>query len=118
VAGLIISNTTITRPVDLRSANKAQAGGLSGRPLFEMSTKMLAQAYKLSAGRLMLIGVGGVFSAEDALAKILAGASLVQLYTGFAYAGPALVPHLKTGLAKLLRARGFKNVTEAIGAGC
>ncbi|OYV24598.1 MAG: dihydroorotate dehydrogenase (quinone) [Rhodospirillales bacterium 20-58-10] len=117
VAGLIISNTTITRPGHLQSAYKAEAGGLSGRPLFEISTKMLAQAYKLSAGRLMLIGVGGVSSPEDALAKILAGASLVQVYTAFAYEGPALVSRLKTGLAALLKARGFATLMDAIGAG-
>ncbi len=117
VAGLIISNTTISRPESLQSAHKAEAGGLSGQPLFELSTKMLRQAYKLSAGRVMLIGVGGVFSPEDALAKILAGATLVQVYTAFAYEGPVLVARLKTGLAALLKARGFTTVADAIGAG-
>ncbi|MDR3522234.1 MAG: quinone-dependent dihydroorotate dehydrogenase [Acidocella sp.] len=117
VAGLIISNTTITRPASLRGAHKAETGGLSGKPLFEMSTKMLRQAYKLSAGRLMLIGVGGVTSPEDALAKILAGATLVQVYTAFVYDGPVLVSRLKTGLAALLKARGFATVSDAIGAG-
>jgi dihydroorotate dehydrogenase len=115
-AGLIVSNTTITRPA-LRSVHRGEAGGLSGAPLMEMSTKMLARAYGLAKGRLTLMGVGGIFSAEDAFAKILAGASLVQVYTGFAYEGPALVPRLKVGLAALVRARGFKNVSEAIGAG-
>ncbi len=65
----------------------------------------------------MLIGAGGIFSAEDVFAKILAGASLVQLYTGFAYHGPALIPRLKSGLATLLAQRGFRNVAQAIGAG-
>jgi dihydroorotate dehydrogenase len=77
---------------------------------------MLKQAYRLANGKLTLIGVGGIFSAEDALAKILAGASLVQLYTGFAYHGPALIPRLRLGLAALLRARGCKNLHAAIGA--
>jgi dihydroorotate dehydrogenase len=117
VAGLIISNTTITRPASLRGAHKAETGGLSGKPLFDMSTKMLRQAYKLSAGRLMLIGVGGVSSPEDALAKILAGATLVQVYTAFVYDGPVLVARLKTGLAALLKTRGFATVSDAIGAG-
>lgn len=117
ITGLIISNTTLARPESLRSRYKAEAGGLSGAPLFAPSTAMLARTYGLAAGRLMLIGAGGVSTPEQMLAKILAGASLVQLYTGFAYAGPALIPALKTGLAALLRARGFKNVTEAVGAG-
>jgi dihydroorotate dehydrogenase len=115
VAGLIISNTTIARP-DLKSAKRGEMGGLSGRPLFVPSTKMLARAYKLSAGRLMLIGVGGVASAEDAFAKILAGASLVQVYTGFAYAGPVLIPRMKLGLARLVRASGLASISEAVGA--
>jgi dihydroorotate dehydrogenase len=104
VAGLIISNRTET-------------GGLSGAPLLEASTNMLANAYKLSNGALTLIGVGGIFTAADAFAKILAGATLVQVYTGFAYHGPALIPRLKSGLADLLRARGLKNIGQAIGAG-
>lgn len=117
VAGVIISNTTIARPAGLRGARKTETGGLSGAPLLKNSTKMLAEAYRLANGRLMLIGAGGIFSAEDAFAKILAGASLVQVYTGFAYRGPALVRELKTGLAGLLRARGLTNITQAIGAG-
>jgi len=116
VAGLIISNTTLARPEDLRSNRRGEAGGLSGRPLFVPSTKMLARAYKMSGGRLMLIGVGGVASAEDAFAKILAGASLVQVYTGFAYAGPVLIPQMKLGLARLVRAAGLKNIAQAVGA--
>jgi dihydroorotate dehydrogenase len=115
VAGLIISNTTIARP-DLKSAKRGEAGGLSGRPLFVPSTKMLARAYKMSGGRMMLIGVGGVASAEDAFAKILAGASLVQVYTGFAYAGPVLIPRMKLGLARLVRASGLASINEAVGA--
>jgi len=116
IAGLIISNTTIARP-PLASPHASQAGGLSGAPLMEPSTKMLAAAYKLSKNRLTLIGAGGIFRPEDAFAKILAGATLVQLYTAFAYQGPALIPRLKSGLARLIRARGFKNITQAIGAG-
>jgi dihydroorotate dehydrogenase len=117
VAGLIISNTTIARPTTLKGRHKTQAGGLSGAPLLEASTKMLADAYKLSQGRLMLIGVGGIFTAADAFAKILAGATLVQVYTGFAFHGPALIPRLKRGLASLVKARGLHNIAQAIGAG-
>jgi dihydroorotate dehydrogenase len=117
VAGLIISNTTIARPQTLKSVFKRETGGLSGAPLFEPSTAMLARAYKLAGGKLLFIGAGGVGSAEQALAKILAGASLVQFYSGFAYQGPAMVPKLKAGLAALLRARGFGSVAQAVGAG-
>jgi dihydroorotate dehydrogenase len=117
VEGLIISNTTLARPDSLRGRYKTEAGGLSGAPLLARSNAMLAQAYNLAGGKLMLIGVGGIFTAEDAFAKILAGASLVQVYTGFAYEGPALIPRLKTGLAALLRARGFRTMADAVGAG-
>jgi dihydroorotate dehydrogenase len=78
---------------------------------------MLAKTYRLSQGRLMLIGAGGIFSASDAFAKILAGATLVQLYTAFAYHGPALIPRLKSGLAAHLKQRGLNAITDAIGAG-
>jgi dihydroorotate dehydrogenase len=115
-AGLIISNTTISRPASLRSANGQQPGGLSGAPLFERSTEMLARAARLAQGRLVLIGCGGVRTGADALAKIKAGASLVQVYTEFAYAGPALIPRLKRELAAAVRLEGFGSVAEAVGA--
>ena len=114
-AGLILGNTTIARPPELRGRNARQAGGLSGAPLFARSTEMLARAHSLSGGRLVLIGVGGVRSGNDALAKIRAGASLVQLYTAFAYGGPALIPRIKTELLAALRAQGFSSVAEARG---
>jgi dihydroorotate dehydrogenase len=115
--GLIVSNTTITRPPGLRSPHAREAGGLSGAPLFALSTRILARAYLLSRGRLTLVGVGGVASGADALTKIRAGASLVQLYTAFAAAGPALIPRLKRDLAAALRAGGFARIEEAIGTG-
>jgi dihydroorotate dehydrogenase len=115
VAGLIVSNTTIARPEGLRSVHAGEAGGLSGAPLRERSTAMLRRAHRLAAGRLVLVGAGGVASAEDAYSKIRAGAALVQLYTGFAYAGPALVPRLKSGLAALLRRDGFSRLSDAVG---
>ena len=115
VAGLIISNTTIARPDTLRSPHAGEAGGLSGAPLRERSTAMLRRAHRLAAGRLVLVGAGGIADAEDAYAKIRAGAALVQLYTGFAYAGPALVGRLKSGLAALLRRDGFASITDAVG---
>jgi dihydroorotate dehydrogenase len=116
IAGLIISNTTTARP-PLASPHANESGGLSGAPLMEPATKMLAKAYRLSQNRLILIGAGGIFSPEDAFAKILAGATLIQLYTAFAYQGPALIPRLKSGLARLVAATGFTNITQAIGAG-
>jgi dihydroorotate dehydrogenase len=116
VAGLIVSNTTIARPASLRSAHKAETGGLSGQPLFEPSTALLRQVYRLAAGRLTLIGCGGIASPEQAYAKIRAGASLVQLYAAFAYAGPRLVPELKRGLAALLKRDGFARIADAVGA--
>jgi len=116
IDGIIVSNTTIARPKGLTSPLAGEAGGLSGRPLFAPSTAMLADLYRLTGGRLPLIGVGGVASAADAYGKIRAGASLVQLYTALVFAGPALLQQIKTDLAKRLRRDGFASVTEAIGA--
>ncbi|MGA3398049.1 MAG: quinone-dependent dihydroorotate dehydrogenase [Acetobacteraceae bacterium] len=113
--GLIVSNTTVTRPPGLRSPHAREAGGLSGAPLFALSTRVLARAFLLARGRLTLIGVGGVASGDDALTKIRAGASLVQLYTAFAAAGPALLPRIRRDLAAALHAAGFARMQEAIG---
>ncbi|HUB15560.1 MAG TPA: quinone-dependent dihydroorotate dehydrogenase [Acetobacteraceae bacterium] len=115
VQGLIVSNTTVTRPPGLRSPLAREAGGLSGAPLFALSTRMLARAFLVGRGRLVLIGVGGVASGTDALEKIRAGASLVQLYTAFAFAGPALIRRIKHELAAGLRRAGFARIQEAIG---
>jgi dihydroorotate dehydrogenase len=114
--GLIVSNTTITRPAELRSTHARETGGLSGPPLFELSTIVLRQAARQAAGRLLLIGVGGIATGRDALIKIRAGASLVQLYTAFAYQGPALIGRLKHELLAALDAEGFSSVQNAIGA--
>lgn len=114
-AGLIISNTTTSRPRDLAGANALQVGGLSGAPLFTRSTDMLRLAHRLSTGRLTLIGCGGVRTGADALAKIRAGASLVQLYTEFAYAGPALVSRIKHELLAAMHEAGFATIADAIG---
>jgi dihydroorotate dehydrogenase len=113
--GLIVGNTTISRPAGLRSPQASETGGLSGAPLFTLSNAVLARAFLLARGRLTLIGAGGVFSGADALTKIRAGASLVQLYTGFAYHGPALIPRLKAELAMALKAAGFARVEDAVG---
>lgn len=114
-SGLVVSNTTIARP-KLRSTHAHQAGGLSGTPLLAPSTAMLAAAARLAGKRLTLIGVGGVATGADILAKLRAGASLVQLYTALAYDGPALVPRLLRELRAELTANGFATAADAIGA--
>ena len=114
--GLIATNTTVERPPELAGRHRAEAGGLSGRPLFARSTAVLAQLYRLTGGRLPLVGVGGVASGAEAYAKIRAGASLVQLYTALIYEGPALVGRIKEELADLLRRDGFASVAAAVGA--
>ena len=99
VDGLIVANTTIARPASIQGRDHGEAGGLSGRPLFESSTRMLARAYLRCGGALTLIGSGGVENAETALAKIEAGATLAQVYTGLVYRGPALIGEILQGLA-------------------
>ncbi len=116
IDGIIVSNTTVARPPGLRSAAGTETGGLSGRPLFEPSTALLGDMFRLTEGRVPLIGVGGVASAEDAYAKIRAGASLVQLYTALVFAGPGLLGRIKAGLVALLRRDGFASISEAVGA--
>ena len=113
--GLIVSNTTLSREAVAGSAHAKEAGGLSGKPLFAPSTARLKQVYRLTGGSMPLIGVGGVASAEDAYAKIRAGASLVQLYSALIYQGFGLVPRINDGLAKLLARDGFKKVADAVG---
>ncbi len=115
VQGLIVGNTTISRPAGLRSARAAEAGGLSGLPLQRLSTAMLARAFLLARGRLVLIGAGGIFTGHDVMTKIQAGASLVQLYTAFAFEGPALIPRLKAELVSALRQNRFETLRDAIG---
>lgn len=117
IDGMIVSNTTTARPDSLRSANAGQRGGLSGPPLFAMSTELLARIRAHTGGKLPLIGVGGVASVDDAWAKIRAGASLVQLYTALIYEGPGLIARLKAGLAARLAAEGFATLAEAVGTG-
>lgn len=116
IDGIVATNTTVTRPDGLTERQAGEAGGLSGRPLFALSTRVLGDLYRLTGGRLPLIGVGGVASGADAYAKIRAGASLVQLYTAMVYGGPGLVAVIRRELAGLLRADGFASVAEAIGA--
>jgi dihydroorotate dehydrogenase len=112
--GIVATNTTLSRE-GLTSAARAQAGGLSGAPLFERSTRVLAKLSALTEGRLPLIGVGGVGSAEQAYAKIRAGASAVQLYTAMVYEGISLPARIARGLDALLARDGFANVAAAVG---
>lgn len=116
IDALIVSNTTVERPSDLMSAHAPEAGGLSGAPLFARSTRVLGLFREALAGRLPLIGVGGIASGADAYAKIRTGASAVQLYSALVYGGPGLVGRIKRDLARRLRADGFTNVREAVGA--
>ena len=116
IDGLVVANTTIERPASLRSRHRAEAGGLSGRPLFEKSTRVLADIYRLTGGKIPLIGVGGIASGADAYAKIRAGASLVQLYSALVYEGPGLIPAIRRDLASLLRRDGFSALSQAVGA--
>ncbi|MDO8296265.1 MAG: quinone-dependent dihydroorotate dehydrogenase [Caulobacter sp.] len=115
--GIIVANTTVSRPDGLRSPLKAQAGGLSGPPLMALSTRVLARFHQANDRGLVLIGAGGIASGADALAKIRAGASAVQLYSAMVFEGPGLVVRIKRDLAARLRAEGFASVAEAVGAG-
>ena len=117
IDALIVSNTTIARPAELKSRFRDEKGGLSGAPLFAPSTELLRAAHRLVRGRIPLVGVGGVRSGDDAYAKIRAGASLVQLYTALVYQGPGLIARLKRELSALLRRDGFATVSQAIGTG-
>ena len=114
IDGLIVSNTTITRPDSLSDSQKNETGGLSGKPLFEMSTKVLSDMYKLTNGKIAIIGAGGISSGEDAYAKIKAGASLLQVYSAFSIKGPSLIPKINNELAALLR-RDKISLHEAVG---
>jgi dihydroorotate dehydrogenase len=114
IDGVIATNTTLSRE-GLKSARKSEMGGLSGAPLFEKSTKVLAQLSHILREDVPLIGVGGVSSALEAYTKIRAGASLVQLYSAMVYGGLSLVPRITQGLDDLLKADGFANVSDAVG---
>lgn len=115
IDGLIVSNTTSTRAPDLRSKYKNETGGLSGRPIKQAAVQSLRDMYKLTQGKIPIIGVGGIESSLDAYARIRSGASLLQIYSALVYQGPKMIPEIKNGLAKLLQRDGFKSISEAIG---
>jgi dihydroorotate dehydrogenase len=114
LAGIIATNTTINRS-NLKS-NINETGGLSGKPLQKKSNEVIKKIYKYSNGNLPIIGVGGIFTAEDAFEKIAAGASLIQAYTGFVYQGLGFAKEINSGLARILKEKGFTNLDEAIGS--
>ncbi len=116
IDGLIVSNTTVARPAWLTSKRRAETGGLSGRPLFEPSTRLLAHSYLLTGGAMPLIGCGGVEDAPTALAKIEAGANLVQLYTGLALKGSGVVEEILDGLTRAVEERGVARIGDLVGA--
>jgi len=117
IAGVIATNTTVSRD-GLKTAHidKFGSGGVSGRPLAARANAVISTIYKNTNGRLPIIGVGGIFTAQDAFDKIAAGASLVQAYTGFIYGGPTFAREVNLGLATLLKARGFLSIDEAVGS--
>ncbi len=116
IDGMIVTNTTLSRPAHLQEKTvMAEMGGLSGKPLFALSTRILAETYQRVEGQFPLIGVGGIDSAQAAIDKIKAGASLIQLYSALVYHGPALVGAIKQGLSDYIVAHGMTNVGEMVG---
>jgi dihydroorotate dehydrogenase len=120
LAGIVATNTTINRPETTNEAARriyAETGGLSGRPLRARSTEVIRHIHQRTRGTLPIIGVGGIFNADDAWEKITAGASLVQVYSGMVYEGPALAKQIMRGLAQRLREQGFASLKQAVGTG-
>jgi dihydroorotate dehydrogenase len=119
IAGIVATNTTITRPPTNSPALQkiyAETGGLSGKPLRARSTEIIRHLYKQTQGKVPIIGVGGIFSADDAWEKITAGASLIQIYSGLVYEGPGLAKKIVTGLREKLKKTGMKNLPAAVGS--
>jgi len=120
LAGLVATNTTITRPAPSDAGLQriySETGGLSGRPLRGRSTEVIRHLHRQTGGRLPVVGVGGIFTAEDAWEKITAGASLVQIYTGLVYEGPSIARDIVSGLRRHLDERGLSDIRAAVGAG-
>lgn len=118
ISGITATNTTVRREGLRTSAAEVQAcgeGGLSGAPLRDRSNQVISLVYRRTRGALPIIGVGGIFTAQDAWDKICAGASLIQLYTGFIYEGPGIAKQINEGLAEILQREGFNSIDEAVG---
>jgi dihydroorotate dehydrogenase len=118
IDGMIVSNTSNTRPDFLLSKNRNEIGGLSGAPIRERSTECIRTMYKLTNGNIPIIGVGGVGSGRDAYEKIKAGATLVQVYSMMVYEGPGLISRIRNELAEIIEENGHKSVEEVIGSDC
>lgn len=117
VSGIIATNTTLSRPsLKTPESDIPWSGGLSGRPLAKLSTQAIAAVYRYSHGKLPIIGVGGIFTAEDAFEKIASGASLIQVYTGFVYSGPSFAAEICKGVSKILMQKGFLSIGDAVGS--
>lgn len=116
IDGLIISNTSVARPETMVSEFKNEVGGLSGVPIKDGATQMIAEMYKYTNGRIPIIGVGGISSGIDAYEKIKAGASALQIYTSLVYGGPPVIIKIKSELAALLQRDGYKSIKDAVGS--
>lgn len=115
VDGVILTNTTLARPEHLPENFRKEAGGLSGAPVYRLSTEVIRQFYRHTKGQVPIIGAGGILSVEDAYAKIKAGASLVQVYSGLVFKGPELIERINERLPDLLTVDGYKTLKEAVG---
>ena len=115
IDGVILSNTTLDRPEFLPEKFRKEQGGLSGQPLTQKSTQIIRNFYKLTHGKLPIIGVGGISNGDQAYEKIKAGASLIQLYTGLVFEGPSVAYSINKRLLELLKADGIQNISEAVG---
>ncbi len=116
IDGLIVSNTTITRPASLRSEHAKESGGLSGKPLFEMSTRFLAQTWQRVEGQFPLVGAGGIEDAATAIAKLEAGATLLQFYSAMVYRGPGMIREILRGLGEHMQLTGVSSLSEITGS--
>ena len=118
LSGIVATNTTIDRPETTNISSEKiynEVGGLSGAPLKDKSTEMIRKIYRLTKGKIPIIGVGGIFTAEDAWDKITAGASIVQLYTGLVFEGPGIAKSIVKGLKKRVESEGFESISDAVG---
>eukprot|EP00977_Amphora_coffeiformis_P014106 scaffold3851_cov162-Amphora_coffeaeformis.AAC.9 len=115
VDGIILTNTTIARPDSLQSSNKTESGGLSGRPLGARSTECIRQVYQWTNGKIPIMGVGGIFTAQDVYDKLKAGASVVQIYSGMVYEGPGVISRIRHELAEMLIQDGYQDIQQVVG---
>ena len=118
ISGIVATNTTLDRPETNNPSSEKiykEVGGLSGAPLKDKSTEMIRKIYRLTKGKIPIIGVGGIFTAEDAWNKIAAGASVVQLYTGLVFEGPGIAKSIVKGLRKRLESEGFESISDVVG---